>query len=101
MNQKVLRYQRKTVIFRSTKTLDVEKFNEDLIRTAPWNVMETFDTLDDMYHYWQTLFNSIVNKHLYSFEKNEIQKTGCSLYDSILETSHQDEEKICSTVCTE
>ena len=51
MNQKVFQYQRKTVIFRSIKTLDVKKFNEDL-RTAPWNVMDTFDTLDDKYHYW-------------------------------------------------
>ena len=34
------------VTFRSTKSLSVDKFIDDLA-CAPWNTMDTFDTLDD------------------------------------------------------
>ncbi|XP_048578931.1 uncharacterized protein LOC125560702 [Nematostella vectensis] len=63
MKERVSQHERKVVTFRSTKSLDVEKFNEDL-SSAPWHVMETFDTMDDKYHYWETLFNTIVEKHM-------------------------------------
>ena len=49
--------------FTSTKPLDVDKFNEDLA-CAPWNNMNTFDTLDDKCHFWKTLFDTIVEKHM-------------------------------------
>ena len=63
MKDKVYQHQRKVVTFRSIKALDAEKFNEDL-KSAPWNVMDTFDTLDDKYNYWESLFNSIAEKHM-------------------------------------
>lgn len=34
------------VTFRNTKSLSVDKFIDDLA-CAPWNTMDTFDTLDD------------------------------------------------------
>ena len=47
MKERVSQHERKVVTLRSTKTLDVEKkFNEDL-SCAPWNIMDTFDTLDE------------------------------------------------------
>ena len=48
MKERVSQYERKVVTFRSTRTLDVEKLNKDL-SCAPWNVMDTFDTLDEKY----------------------------------------------------
>ena len=63
MKGKVFPHQRKTITFRSTKAMDVEKFNEDL-KAAPWNVMDTFDTLEDKYEYWKSLFNSVAEKHM-------------------------------------
>lgn len=63
MKDKVFQHQRKVITFRSTKALDVEKFNEDL-KAAPWNVMDTFDTLEDKYEYWKSLFNSVVEEHM-------------------------------------
>lgn len=43
--------------------MDVKKFNEDL-KTAPWNVMDTFDTLGDKYEYQKFLSNSIAEKYM-------------------------------------
>ena len=40
MKEKVSQHERKVITFRSTRTLDVEKFNEDL-SCAPWSVMDT------------------------------------------------------------
>ena len=57
MKERVYQHERKVVTFRSTRTLDVEKFNEDL-SCAPWNVMDTFDTLDEKYYYWESLFKA-------------------------------------------
>ena len=42
---------------RRTKALGVDKFIEDLA-CDPWNTMDTFDTLDDKYHFWKTLFDT-------------------------------------------
>ena len=49
--------------FTSTKSLDIDKFSED-VACAPLNNMNTFDTLDDKYHFWKTLFDTIVEKHM-------------------------------------
>lgn len=50
MKDKVFQHQRKVRTFRSTKALDTEKLNEDL-KAAPWNVMDTCNTLEDKYEY--------------------------------------------------
>ena len=63
MKERVFQHERKVVTFRSTRTLDVEKLNEDL-SCAPWNVMNTFDTLDEKYFFWESLLNTIVEKHM-------------------------------------
>ncbi|PFX19591.1 hypothetical protein AWC38_SpisGene16000 [Stylophora pistillata] len=63
MKHRVSQHERKVVTFRSTKTLDVEKLNEDL-SCAPWNVIDTFNTLDEKYLFWESLFNTIVEKHM-------------------------------------
>ena len=70
MKDKVFQHQRKIVTFKSTKALDAEKFNEDL-KSAPWNVMDTFDTVDDKYKYWESLFNSVTEKHMPT-KRNEV-----------------------------
>ena len=44
------------------KSLDVELFNEALTN-APWWVMNIFDTMDDKWHYWKALFDSILETH--------------------------------------
>lgn len=39
---------------------------EDLLldlADAPWHVMETFNSIDDKYDYWNTLFFAILDKH--------------------------------------
>ena len=63
MKERVSQHERKVVTFRSTRTLDVEKLNEDL-SCAPWNVMDSFDTLDEKYLFWESLLNTIVEKHM-------------------------------------
>ena len=63
MKERVSQHERKVVTFRSTRTLDVEKLNEDL-SCAPWNVMDSFDTLDEKYLFWESLLNAIVEKHM-------------------------------------
>ena len=63
MRERVSQHETKVVTFRSNRTLDVEKLNEDL-SCAPWNVMDTFDTLDEKYLFWESLFNTIVEKHM-------------------------------------
>ena len=45
---------------RRTKALGVDKFIEDLA-CDPWNTM---DTMDDKYHFWKTLFDTIVEKQI-------------------------------------
>ena len=63
MKERVSQHERKVVTFRSTRTLDVEKLNKDL-SSAPWNVMNSFDTLDEKYLFWVSLLNTIVEKHM-------------------------------------
>ena len=64
MKERVSQHERKVVTFRSTRTLDVEKLNEDL-SCAPWNVMDSFDTLDEKYLFWESLLNTIEReKHM-------------------------------------
>ena len=40
---------------RTTKALDNDKFNEELI-TAPWRVMGIFNRLEEKCNYWQSLY---------------------------------------------
>ena len=47
MKERVSQHERKVVTFRSTRTLDVEKPKD--LSCVSWNVMDTFDTLDEKY----------------------------------------------------
>lgn len=56
-------YKPRTILFRSMKKLDCKKFNEDIIN-APWNVGETYDTMDDQFDYWETLLGTSMDEHM-------------------------------------
>ena len=45
----------KTIVVRSFKNCDRYALLEDL-GNAPWGVMETFSTIDEMWDYWKLLF---------------------------------------------
>ena len=62
MKERVSQHERKVVTFRSTRTLDVEKRKD--LSCVSWNVMDTFDTLDEKYLFWESLLNTIVEKHM-------------------------------------
>lgn len=61
--EKVKHHQSKVATFRDFKKLDEESLRENL-RTAPWNVSEIFDSVDDSYDYWNTLFSTVLDEHL-------------------------------------
>ena len=61
--EKVKHHQSKVVTFRDFKKLDEESLRENL-KTAQWHVSEIFDSVDDRYDYWNTLFNTILDEHL-------------------------------------
>lgn len=63
MNMKVKHYSSKIVSTRNYAKLDEQRFMEDL-ETAPWHVMEIFDSLDDKYNYWSGLLNYIMEEHI-------------------------------------
>ena len=63
VKERAVQYKNKIIQVHSYKNLDEERFKEDL-STAPWQVGEVFDSLDDRYGYWDTLLKSTVNEHL-------------------------------------
>ena len=50
VRNKISQYRRKAVSFKTTKALDIDKFNKELI-TTPWGVMDIFHTLADKCNY--------------------------------------------------
>ena len=50
------------ITYRSFKNFDEVKFQEDLL-TVPWEIIQNFDTVDDMVTAWNTLFLETLNKH--------------------------------------
>ncbi len=63
MTKKTQFHKSKVITFRSKKNLDSNKFIQDL-EQAPWQVGDIFESVDDQYHYWQTLFSQVVNEHM-------------------------------------
>ncbi|MCG8032729.1 MAG: hypothetical protein JAY75_14385 [Candidatus Thiodiazotropha taylori] len=51
-----------TITYRSFKTFDETLFKNDLC-DVPWEIIETFDNIDDVIEVWNTLFLEVVNKH--------------------------------------
>ena len=46
----------------SFRKCNVNSLLDDL-SNAPWSTMDVFDTVDDKWSYWKTLFLKVVNKH--------------------------------------
>ena len=56
VRNKISQYRHKVVSVRTTKALDIDKFNKELI-TTPWGVMDIFHTLADKCNYGESLFH--------------------------------------------
>ena len=52
----------KTITYRSFKSYDPDRFNQDLI-SAPFNVGAIFDDVDDKLWYFQTLYTKVLDQH--------------------------------------
>ena len=63
MKEKAKPQKGRVIKFRSMKNFDEKQYKEDLSQ-APWHVGEIFDTIDEQAGFWESLFSSIVNKHL-------------------------------------
>ena len=53
--------QSKVTTVRCFKKCDTDELTLDLMN-APWQVMDTFDSVDDMWDYWKTLFFQVLDK---------------------------------------
>ena len=62
MTEHVRKHRPKTITFRDMRNIDVEQLNKDLT-DAPWQVGEIFCTTNDQYDYWNSLLESVLNKH--------------------------------------
>ena len=98
MKERVSQHERKVVTFRSTRTLDVEKLNEDL-SCAPWNVMDSFDTLDEKYLFWESLLNTIVEKHMPT-KRMRFRKVDVPYMTPEWKRAIKNEEEICQAICS-
>eukprot|EP00795_Rhopilema_esculentum_P004074 gene4075-20254_t len=63
MNTRIKQHKRKIITFRSKKNLNHEELKKD-IEAMPWQVTETFDSVDDKCHFWHELISQIIDKHL-------------------------------------
>ena len=54
--------QSKVCTVRSFKKCDVEELSVELM-DAPWQVMDTFNDVNDMWYYWKSLFLDVLDKH--------------------------------------
>ena len=64
----------KVTTVRCFKKCDTDELTLDLMN-APWQVMDTFDTVDDMWDYWKTLFFQVLDKHA-PLKKVRLRKRG-------------------------
>ena len=63
MNTRIKQHKRRVITFRSKKNLNHEELKKD-IEAMPWQVMETFDSVEDKCHFWHKLVGPIIDKHL-------------------------------------
>ena len=59
--KKVKTNKHKFIASRNFKKLDVKALLRQLDK-LPWTVIEVFDNIDDCWHVWKTLFNSVVDE---------------------------------------
>ena len=50
------------ITYRSFKNFEENRFLNDL-SMVPWEIIECFDTIDDMVSVWTSLFTEVLNKH--------------------------------------
>ena len=62
MKCRVKHHPRKVFSFRDYASMDQERLKEDLV-AALWQIMKTFDSMDDKYGYWSELLLEILDKH--------------------------------------
>ena len=62
VNTKLMKPKSESVIRRSLKNFDQNKFLTDLDK-VPFSVAYTFDDLDDVYWCWEKLFNQVLDEH--------------------------------------
>ena len=43
---------------------DFDELNKDQA-SAPWNVVEMYDSVDEQYDTWKTIFESVLDKHMH------------------------------------
>ena len=54
--------EHQNITYRSFKNFDESHFLNDL-STVPWEIIENFDTIDDIVSVWTSLFTEILDKH--------------------------------------
>ena len=62
MSLRAIQHRSRTIQFRSYKNTDMDDLKSDLA-TAPWHVGEIFDSLDERYHFWTSLLNTVLDDH--------------------------------------
>ena len=68
-------YQRPTFrTIRCFRNCDWERLLEDL-DSAPWQVMETMEDMDDRWEYWKRLFDKIVASHVPTFRYSSLDES--------------------------
>lgn len=55
-------YHQPIVMTRNTRSFDTTKFIQDL-DTQPWKLLETFCDVNTMWHYWKSLFLTVLERH--------------------------------------
>jgi hypothetical protein len=62
MTESAIHHPSNIISYRSLKNINEDNFRQDL-QSAPWHVAEIFDSVDDQYHYWISMFNTILHDH--------------------------------------
>ena len=60
--ENVIHYPSKVISFKSFKNLNEDELFKDL-SVAPWQVGDTFDSVDDRYFYWSKLVSDVLDNH--------------------------------------
>ncbi len=62
LNNCANKHSHETITYRSFKTFDENAFTNDL-NLVPWEIIQQYDTIDDVLTKWMELFLNVVNKH--------------------------------------
>lgn len=56
------KHSHQTITYRSFKSFDENNFISDLLQ-VPWEIIGSFDSLDEIVETWNTMFLEVINKH--------------------------------------